>query len=110
MTHFAPTGWALIAALQPRKDPAMTLELQPGTYRQQFVRAHLPDGRIKDSDLITTSLDDPRSTAGKAFDASLKAAFGRWASPAGTRFEAMGRTVAVTATEWTPIRADEDAA
>lgn len=85
------------------------LDLQPGTYRQRFTRAHLPDGRIKDSDVTTVSVDDPRSTVGKVFDASLKAAFGRWASPAGTRFEAMERTVIVTATDWAPFRA-EDAA
>jgi hypothetical protein len=66
--------------------------LGPGTYRQQFVRAHTPDGRSFDSEPTGFIRSLSR----------LAEAFPRWTAPKGTRFEAMERTVTITATRWEP--------
>ncbi len=76
----------------------MTPHIAPGatTWTQRISRAHLPDGRIKDSEPVDIDHTNRNATALNG----LKAAFGRYAFPPGTRFERLEREVTVTASEW----------
>lgn len=114
--HFATVAWPLVHALKPkpRTEPNMIadpiLNARPGvtTHRQRFVRAFLPDGRTSDS--RPAEVPEPDTAAARAAKLNeIVAAFGRRTFPEGTRFEAMERTVTVTATEWAPAARAEAA-
>ncbi len=84
----------------------MTPHIAPGvtTWTQRISRAHLPDGRIKDSEPVNLDY----TNQGQTTINGLKAAFGRYAFPPETRFERLERQVTVTATEWQVVDSKGD--
>lgn len=104
--HWSTVAHQILTNLKPlpEPEPDMTPHIAPGTtaWTQRISRAHLPDGRIKDSEPVDVDMATTVS--------ALKTAFGRYAFPPGTRFERLERQVTVTATEWQVVDSKEGAA